>query len=109
MSTAPFPGSSATIQHCPIEAASYLSMEAQDQLKQGHALERLRHAVTYLIDSRMLLVDETSTKAEAEALGILMRLSRTVFSDCVGMTLVSQHMGRVGGCATAGPQTFATC
>ena len=49
---------------------------------QGRALEKLGHAVEYLVDSRMVLIDEPSTRADAEALDILMRLSRWVFSEC---------------------------
>lgn len=49
---------------------------------QGRALEKLGHAVEYLVDSRMALIDELSTRADAEAVDILMRLSRWVFSEC---------------------------
>ena len=49
---------------------------------QGRALEKLGHAVEYLVDSRMVLIDEPSTRADAEALDILMQLSRCVFSEC---------------------------
>ncbi len=47
----------------------------------GQALESLGHTVEYLVDSRMFLVDEPATRADAEALHILMRLSREVFED----------------------------
>jgi hypothetical protein len=51
-------------------------------LQQGRALESLGHAVEYLVDSRMFLIDQTNPKADQEALGILMRLSREVFMEC---------------------------
>jgi hypothetical protein len=34
------------------------------------------------MDSRMALLHETPTKADADALDILMRLNRWVFSEC---------------------------
>lgn len=49
---------------------------------QGRALEKLGHAVEYLVDSRMALIDEPRTRADAEALDVLMCLSRSVFSEC---------------------------
>ncbi len=51
-------------------------------LQQGRALEALGHAVEYLVDSRMFLVQQTDSKADQEALRILMRLSREVFMEC---------------------------
>lgn len=67
---------------------------------QGQALEKLGRAVEYLVDSRMVLIHEPSTKADAEALDILMRLSRCVFSECeeivpVGRRLKDWMAGRV--------------
>jgi hypothetical protein len=47
----------------------------------GQALEILGHALEYLVDSRMYQVDEPATRADSEALHILMRLSREVFED----------------------------
>jgi hypothetical protein len=49
---------------------------------QGRSLEKLGHAVEYLADSRMFLVEPSTAKAEREALQILMRASRTVFAEC---------------------------
>ena len=59
---------------------------------QGQALEKLGHAVEYLVDSRMRLIHEPSTKADAEALDILMRLSRCVFSECEEIVPVGQRL-----------------
>jgi hypothetical protein len=50
--------------------------------EQGKALEALSHALEYLVDSRMFLIDEPSSPADAEAVQILARLSRKVFSEC---------------------------
>jgi hypothetical protein len=47
----------------------------------GRALESLGHAVEYLVDSRLFLVDEPATRADSEALHLLMRLSREVFEE----------------------------
>ncbi len=49
---------------------------------QGRSLEKLGHAVEYLVDSRMFAVEPSAAKAERDAVRILMRLSRMVFSEC---------------------------
>jgi hypothetical protein len=49
---------------------------------QGRALESLGHAVEYLVDSRMFLLDGNNLAAEGEAVQILMQLSRQVFAEC---------------------------
>jgi hypothetical protein len=53
---------------------------------QGRALEILGHAVEYPVDSRMFMVDQPSTRADAEAIQILMLLSRQVFAECAEVT-----------------------
>jgi hypothetical protein len=60
--------------------------------QQGRALEKLGHAVEYLVDSRMALIYEPSTRADAEALDILMRLSRCVFSECEEIIPVGRRL-----------------
>ncbi len=50
--------------------------------EQGLALEQLGHAVEYLIDSRMFLTGIAYTRAEEQALQILMAASREVFEGC---------------------------
>ncbi len=50
--------------------------------EQGMALEVIGHAVEYLIDSRMFLTEAPYTKAEQEAVQMLMTASRMVFEDC---------------------------
>ncbi len=51
-------------------------------LVQGQALETLGHAIEYLIDSRMFLMDQAAAEANREAVAMLMRLSRAVFLEC---------------------------
>ncbi len=51
-------------------------------LQQGRALEILGHAIEYLIDSRMFLIHEPATPADAQATQILMQLNRQIFSEC---------------------------
>jgi len=50
------------------------------------ALEKLGHAIEYLVDSRLAIIhdlpDELTARADAEATQILMRLSRAVFAEC---------------------------
>jgi len=50
--------------------------------EQGRALEKLGHAVEYLVDSRLAMVNEPLSQADIEATDILMRLSRSVFAEC---------------------------
>jgi hypothetical protein len=59
---------------------------------QGQALEKLGRAIEYLVDSRMALLYEPSTKADADALDILMRLNRWVFSECEEIVSVRQRL-----------------
>jgi hypothetical protein len=59
---------------------------------QGRALEKIGHAVEYLIDSRAALICEPVTKADTEAVEILMRLSRIVFSECEEIVPVTQRL-----------------
>ncbi len=49
---------------------------------QGLALERLGHAIEYLVDARMFSGDELTRAADAEAVQILSGLSRAVFAEC---------------------------
>lgn len=62
--------------------------------QQGRALETLGHAVEYLVDSRMFLVERSSAKAEQEAVQILMRMSRSVFSECPEVVTLWMRMGQ---------------
>lgn len=50
---------------------------------QGRGLEILGHAIEYLADSRMFMVNEPAARADAEATQILMLRSRQIFSECV--------------------------
>jgi hypothetical protein len=59
--------------------------------RQGRALEKLGHAIEYLVDSRMAWKDRQTTRADAEAVDILMGLSRCVFSECEEIVPVSQR------------------
>ena len=60
---------------------------------QGRALERLGHAVEYLVDSGMFLRDERNRRDEDAAIQILMRLSRAVFAECPEIVPVGQRLG----------------
>lgn len=91
---APFPDTSQTVR-------TEVSQEPESPRRvirrrpsqtQGQALEKLGRAIEYLMDSRLALVDEPSTKADAEALDILMRLNRCVFSECEEIVPVRQRL-----------------
>ncbi len=79
---------------------------------QGRSLEILGHAIEYLVDTRMFVLEPEAAKAEREAVQILMRLSRTVFSECEEVVTLGDRLaawwrqtmkrrqapaGRVGG------------
>ena len=49
---------------------------------QGLALERIGHAIEYLVDARMFTGDDFTHAADAEAVQILSGLSRAVFAEC---------------------------
>jgi hypothetical protein len=63
--------------------------------EQGQALERLGHAVEYLIDSRMFLTGKMNPAAEREAVQLLMRLSRSIFAECVEVVSVWEQVERL--------------
>ena len=63
-------------------------------LHQGRALETLGHAVEYLADSQMFLVDGTAARHNQEAIQILMRCSRAVFLECPEVVPASRRMSR---------------
>ena len=59
-----------------------LGVRRRASYQQGRGLKILGHAVEYLIDSRMFLIDQPSTRADSEAVQLLMLLSRQVFAEC---------------------------
>lgn len=74
----PIPPRSTEARSVPAQA----TIRRRANIQQGRALEILGHAVEYLVDSRMFLIHEPATRADAEATTILMRLSREVFTEC---------------------------
>jgi hypothetical protein len=59
---------------------------------EGEALEKLGHAVEYLIDSRMFLTHVPYTDAEEEAVQILMKMNRMVFESCPEVVSMRQRL-----------------
>ena len=74
----------------PRKNSSYVRRRATQE--QGRALETLGHAVEYLTDSGLFVRDERDSKAEQQAIQILMRLSRAVFSECAVVVPVRVRM-----------------
>jgi hypothetical protein len=82
------------------------AVRRRSSVQQGRALEILGHAVEYLIDSRMFLVDQPATRADAEATQILMLLSREVFFECAAVVpparrlklWIAERLGTPGSC-----------
>lgn len=98
------PGVDLTRTHVPseTEVVPKLGIRRRPNPDQGRGLEKLGHAVEYLIDSRMALVNKPATRADAEAVDILMRLSRSVFAECeeivpVGRRLKQWVLSKVSG------------
>lgn len=60
--------------------------------EQGQGLEVLGHALEYLVDTRMFIYREPNTKADAEAIHILSRCSRELFSTCVEIVPIRQRV-----------------
>ena len=50
--------------------------------EQGRALEVLGHAIEYLVDSRLFVLDQAAVRSDDEAVQIMMRMSRAVFAEC---------------------------
>ncbi len=67
--------------------------------EQGRALEILGHAVEYLVDSRLRFNDPQAAAGERDAIELLMRLNRAVFSECPEVVPVSRRVR----------QWFASC
>ena len=60
--------------------------------EQGRALETLGHAVEYLVDSRMRFNDPQAAAGERDAIELLMRLNRAVFSECPEVVPLSRRV-----------------
>lgn len=61
---------------------------------QGRALEALGHAVEYLVDSRLFDLGERNVRDEHEAIQIMMRMSRAIFSECSEVVSIRKRMRR---------------
>ena len=59
---------------------------------QGRALEALGHAIEYLVDSRLFVLDETTLRSDDEAVQIMMRLSRAIFAECPEVVSLSRKV-----------------
>lgn len=92
--TAPFPDAARMRRTdvCRDPEAPKQIIRRRPNMHQGLALEKLGHAVEYLVDSRMALIHEPSSRADAEALEILMRLSRSIFTECEEIVPVGQRL-----------------
>ncbi|MDR3735928.1 MAG: hypothetical protein P4L10_10385 [Acidobacteriaceae bacterium] len=68
--------------------------------EQGIALEKLGHAIEYLIDSSMARCEGLSTDArspEFEAVRIMMRLNCEIFGDCKPVVPIHERICRALG------------
>jgi hypothetical protein len=60
--------------------------------QQGFAIQILGNAVDHLLNSRMFLIDEPPSPVDADAIHILMRLKRAVFSECEQVTETNRSL-----------------
>lgn len=60
--------------------------------EQGRALEKLGHAIEYLIDSRLYAPSSLPIEDNEKASHILMRLSREVFAECPEIVPVGRRL-----------------
>ena len=63
-----------------------LTIHRQTKTHHGRALRALGHAAEYLVDSRQFLIKPWDSRAERDAVQILMRLSREVFEEYAILT-----------------------
>ena len=89
MSSAPIPSiypstGGATVPH--LVPATSPVVRRRSSPRQGLAIQILGNAVDHLLSSRMFLIDDPPTQADADAIHILMLLKRAVFSECEQIT-----------------------
>lgn len=60
--------------------------------EQGRALEILGHAVEYLVDSRLFLIDQPASSADHDATRLLMQSSRNLFSECAEVVPIADRI-----------------
>ena len=95
MSTSPIPSvypSSASATVPNLVPAPSPVIRRRSSLQQGLAIQILGNAVDHLLSSRMFLIDEPPSKADADAIHILMRLKRAVFSECEQVTETNRNL-----------------
>lgn len=63
-------------------------------IAQGQALETLGHAVEYLVDSALFYRESSDSRANQDAVQILMRASRAVFAECPEVLPLRQRFSR---------------
>ena len=100
----PFPAAMPSSQPAAQRAAQPLPRRGT--LEQGRALEALGHAIEYLVDSRLFLLDGGTLRSDDEAVQIMMRLSRAVFAECPEVISLRRrlHMWVVDRFAAASPE-----
>ena len=72
--------------------ASLQVVRRRPNMQQGRSLEILGHAIEYLIDSRMFLINDVHVPTEAGAVQLLSRCSREVFATCPEIVPVSARL-----------------
>lgn len=80
----------ATVTNLIPEATAVVRRRSTPQ--QGMAIQILGNAVDHLLGSRMFLIDEPPTQADADAIHILTMLRRAVFSECEQVSEVDDSL-----------------
>ena len=79
-----------TVPNLVPEATAVVRRRSTPQ--QGLAIQILGNAVDHLLGSRMFLIDEPTTQADADAIHILTVLRRAVFSECEQVSEVNESL-----------------
>jgi hypothetical protein len=61
-------------------------------MQQGQALERIGHAIEYLVDSRLHMIHEPVNRGDEDAVRLLSQLSREIFQGCEEVISLRQRV-----------------
>ena len=81
-----------SIPHSEVRRARPACVRRRASYEQGRALETLGHAVEYLVDSRLRFDDPQAAAGERDAIELLIRLNRAVFSECPEVVPVGRRV-----------------
>ncbi len=69
-----------------------VQMKRRPTPEQGRALEVIGHAIEYLIDFYIVVYSEYGSRADTEAVQILVKLSMEVYEECAEVVPLHQRV-----------------